>query len=296
MRLEDYTPRLPGRGEIRVRVKAASVNPLDWQLRQGFMRLIMGSRFPRGMGMDLAGVVDAIGPGVKELSVGDEVLGQTPMSNQNAFSELAITNPSLVITKPSSLSFVAAAALPSVGLTAWRALILVAGLKAGQTVLINGAAGGVGQAALAIARAIGAVVSARVGSTAIRAMEEQGLAYVLDYSRPIPDSLRHSFDVVFDCHGGLAAKEEESLLKPGGIAVDIVPNAGNLLLSLFSTKHRFARGAPSNDILRKVVDLAVVGKFPLPVSRTAPLSDAIAMIRDLEAGKRVMGKAVIVMT
>lgn len=295
MRLERCTPPLPGRGEIRIRVKAASVNPLDWQLRQGFMKLVMGNRFPRGMGMDLAGVVDAVGPGVTGLAIGDEVLGQTPMNNQNAFSELATTVPSLVIPKPPSLSFATAAAFPTVGLTAWRALVLVARLKAGQSVLVNGAAGGVGQAALAIARARGAVVSARVGTASMGVMESHGLAVLLDYNQAIPHSLRHSFDVVFDCHGGLTAKEEESLLKPGGVAVDIVPNMGNLLRSLLSPKHRFARGAPGNTILRAVADLAVAGKLPLPVGRTAPLSEAIAMISDLEAGKRVTGKAVIVM-
>ncbi|MBP0617756.1 NADP-dependent oxidoreductase [Jiella mangrovi] len=295
MRLETYTPPLPRRGEIRIRVKAASVNPLDWQLRQGFMKFVMGNHFPRGMGMDLAGIVEAIGPEVKVFSVGDEVLGQTPMNNQNAFSELAVTKADLVIPKPCSLSFTAAAALPSVGLIAWRALVVVAELKEGQSVLINGASGGVGQAALAIAETVGCVVSARVGTTSMREMENRGLAFVLDYNQPIPTHLRHSFDVVLDCHGSLTAKEEESLIRSGGFAVDIVPNVGNLLRSLISPKHRFARGAPSNDILLKVADLAVAGKFPLPVGRTAHLFDAIAMIRDLEAGKRVAGKAVIVM-
>lgn len=296
MRLEDYIPQLPRRGEIRVRVRAASVNPLDWQLRQGFMKFAMGNRFPRGMGMDMAGVVEAVGPGVEGIFVGEEVLGQTPMNSQNAFSELAITNLGLVVPKPPSLSFVDAAALPSVGLTAWRALVLAARLTQGQTVLINGAAGGVGQAAIAIARARGAVISVRVGSASIGEMESQGMALVLDYNQPILTSIRHSFDVVLDCHGGLTAKEEENLLKPGGVAVDIVPNLANVFRSLFSSKHRFARGAPGKTILQGVVDLAVAGQFPLPVGRTAHFSDAIAMISDLETGQRARGKAVILMS
>jgi NADPH:quinone reductase-like Zn-dependent oxidoreductase len=296
MRLESYTPSVPRRGEIRIRVKAASINPLDWQLRQGFMKLIMGNRFPRGMGMDLAGVVEAVGPGVKELSVGDEVLGQTPMTKQNAFSELAVTKANLVIPKPASLSFRDAAALPTVGVTAWRALVLVARLKRGQSVLINGAAGGVGRAAVAVAKAQGAVVSVRVGTASTREMGNEGLALVLDYNEPLPRSLQKSFDVVLDCHGGLTAREEFELLKPRGVAVDIVPNAGNLFRSLVSSRHRMVRAAPSREILQKVADLSVAGKFALPVSRTAPLSEAIAMIRDLEAGQRVTGKAVILMS
>lgn len=295
MRLGDYTPRPPRSDEIHIRVKAASVNPLDWQLRQGFMKVIMGDRFPRGMGMDLAGVVEALGSKVKGFDIGDAVLGQTPMTSQSAFSEVAITNSDLVIKKPAALSFVDAAALPSVGLTAWRALIVVAKLKAGQSLLINGAGGGVGQAALAIAKAKGAKVSVRVGARSASEMDRTGLASVLDYNQPIPASLQQSFDVVFDCHGSLNGKEERSLLKLGGVAVDIVPSAQNIIRSLFSPKHRFTRGTPDNEMLHKIVDLAVAGQFSLPVSRTAPLSEAIAMIRDLEAGKRVAGKAVILM-
>jgi NADPH:quinone reductase-like Zn-dependent oxidoreductase len=154
MRLETYELPAPGKGEIAVRVKAASINPLDWKLRQGFMELMMGRRFPRAMGMDFAGVVEAVGAGVTGFAHGDEVLGQVPMTKPGFFAETAITTSNLVIKKPASLSFPAAAALPTVGVTAWRALIDGGKLKTGQSVFINGAAGGVGQAAIAVAKTV----------------------------------------------------------------------------------------------------------------------------------------------
>lgn len=295
MRLESYRLPGPGKGEIMVRVKAASINPLDWKLRQGFMKIMMGRHFPRAMGSDFSGVVEAIGPGVVGLVAGDEVLGTTPMKASGAFAEALITTSNLVIKKPAALSFPDAAALPSIGVTAWRALIDAGKLKAGQAVFINGAAGGVGQAAIWIAKAFGAVVTVRVGPSWLADTAKLGLARVLDYNQPIPADLKGAFDVVFDCHGSLTAREEDFLTKRTGVAVDIDPTFGNLVRSIISSRHSFVRGVPSLVILQKVVDLAVAGRLPITISRTARLSEAAALISDLEAGRRVPGKAVIVM-
>ena len=295
MRLEAYQLLAPGKRELLVRVKAASINPLDWKLRQGFMKLMMGRRFPRAMGMDFAGVVEGIGPGVTGFAHGDEVLGQVPMAKAGAFAETAITTSDLIIHKPSSLSFTAAAALPTVGVTAWRALIDGGKLKPGQSVFINGASGGVGQAAIAIAKAFGAVITARVGPPSLASFADLELARVLDYTQALPVDLKGAFDVVFDCHGGLTSGQEDFLTKRSGIAVDIDPTAGNLIRSLISSRHSFVRGVPSTLILQKIVDLATAGQFAIPISRTAPLSEAIALISNLEAGNRLPGKSVISM-
>jgi NADPH:quinone reductase-like Zn-dependent oxidoreductase len=295
MRLEAYQLPSLGKGEILVRVKAASINPLDWKLRQGFMKLMMGRRFPRAMGMDFAGIVEGIGPGVTGFTNGDDVLGQVPMMAQGAFAEAAITTSNLIIHKPAALSFAAAAALPTVGVTAWRALIDGGKLKAGQSVFINGASGGVGQAAIAIAKVFGAVITARVGPSSLASFADMGLARVLDYSQPLPNNLNGTFDVVFDCHGGLTSRQEDFLTKRSGIAVDIDPTVGNLIRSLISTRHSFVRGVLSTLILQKMVDLATAGQFSIPISRTAPLPEAIALISELEAGNRLPGKSVILM-
>jgi NADPH:quinone reductase-like Zn-dependent oxidoreductase len=275
MRLEDFKLPALKKGEVVVGVNAASINPIDWKLRQGFMKLFMGRKFPRGMGIDLAGIVEAVGPGVTELSPGDEVMGWAPMMSPGAFAEAVVTKAALLIIKPKKLSLIDAAALPTVGVTAWRALVDAAKLKQGQSVFINGASGGVGQAAIAIARAHGSSITVRVGPS--WANEEQAFkpARVLDYNQPISSGFDGSFDVVMDCHGGLTPKEEERLIKRSGVAVDIDPKVGNMFRSLISRKHRMVRGMPSQEILRKVADLAAAGQFPLTISRTAPLSGAI---------------------
>ncbi|KAA3512883.1 NADP-dependent oxidoreductase [Agrobacterium rosae] len=295
MRLEDYELPALGRQEILVRVKAASINPLDWKLRQGFMKLMMGRRFPRAMGMDFAGVVEAIGPGVTGFAPGDDVLGQVPMMKPGAFAEAAITTQDLIIHKPAALSFPAAATLPTVGVTAWRALIDGGRLKAGQSLFINGAAGGVGQAATAIAKTLGAVITVRVGPSSLASFADMGMARVLDYTQALPENLKGTFDVVFDCHGGLTSAEEDFLTKRSGIAVDIDPTVGNVFRSLISSRHNFVRGVLSTSILQKIVDLALAGQFTIPINRIVSLSEAIALISDLEAGNRLPGKSVILM-
>ncbi|MGO8038722.1 zinc-binding dehydrogenase [Rhizobium leguminosarum] len=122
-----------------------------------------------------------------------------------------------------------------------------------------------------------------------------GLARVLDYTQPLPDHLKDTFDVVFDCHGGLTSREEDFLTKRSGIAVDIDPTFGNLIRSVISSRHSFVRGVLSTSILQKIIDLGTTGQFTIPISRTAPLSEANSLIGDLEAGNRLPGKSVIVM-
>lgn len=247
------------------------------------------------MGMDFSGIVAATGPGVTGFARGDEVLGQVPMMKPAAFAQTAITTADLVIKKPALLSFPAAAALPTVGVTAWRALVDGGKLKAGQSVFVNGAAGGVGQAAIAVARTFGAVITARVGPSCLARFADLGLARVLDYTQPLPADLKGTFDVVLDCHGSLRAAQEDFLTKRSGIAVDIDPNVGNLIRSLVSRRHSFVRGVLSPSILQKMADLTAAGQVKIPISRAVPLSEAIALIGALEAGNWLPGKSVIVM-
>ena len=152
LRLDEVKQPDPGRGQIRVLVRAATANPMDWKIRRGEMKAISGFRFPRGLGHDFAGVVDAVGPGVDRLKVGDEVFGVTSISQAGAFAEYVVADEKNVGLKPPSISFEQAAALTIVGLTAWKALVAKARLSAGQSVFITGCLGGVGRSAVHIAR------------------------------------------------------------------------------------------------------------------------------------------------
>jgi len=120
MRLETYDLPGPGGDEILVRVKASSVNPVDWKIRQGAMKLMTGRRFPRAMGTDFSGVVEQVGANVTRFRAGDEVFGTVPVKPSGAFAHALITKEKLAVNKPASISHEAAAALPVVGATAWR--------------------------------------------------------------------------------------------------------------------------------------------------------------------------------
>ncbi|WP_230719716.1 NADP-dependent oxidoreductase [Martelella mediterranea] len=157
--LADVDQPQPGRGQILVRVKAASVNPMDWKIRRGEMKMLSGSRFPRGLGHDFSGVVDAVGPDVERFKLGDEVFGAASIRQAGAFAEYVVADTKTVALKPSNLTFEQAATLTVVGSAAWVGLIAKAKLRAGQSVLINGCLGSVGRSAVQIARMQGAIVT-----------------------------------------------------------------------------------------------------------------------------------------
>lgn len=295
MRLEEYRlPDLAG-DEILVRVKAASINPVDWKIRQGAMKLMTGSKFPRGMGQDFSGVVEGVGQRVKRFKIGDEVLGAPPVKTAGSFAETVVTKEALAIAKPTELSHENAATLPVAASTAWIALMQKAGLKAGQTVFINGAYGAVGQAATQIAKAAGATVVGRVRADSMEAAKAIGVDTVLDYEQPIPLHLLGMFDVVFDTHGSLSVVDERRLAKRGGIILDINPSPAKMIRTFLSHSRKFVLGKQDEATMQEVVKLASQGKLKLSIGRVVPLSEGIGLIQQLEAGTRINGKGVIVM-
>ncbi len=295
MRLESCELPAPGEDEIVVRVRASSVNPIDWKVRQGMMKFIAGWRMPRAMGTDFSGVVESTGRAVTRFRAGDEVFGTVPMKPSGAFAQRLVTKERLAVKKPATLSHEQAATLPVAGVTAWRALVLKGQVKRGQAVFINGALGGVGQAAVRIAKELGASVTGRVGPSALADAQALGIDQVLDYTKEIPARLESTFDVVFDCNGSLTAGESDALVKRGGLVLDINPTPGKFLRSLYSRRHKVVFGTQDTQTLQEIADLAGRGKLAISIGRTVTLEEAIALIGELEAGRRVKGKAVIVM-
>jgi NADPH:quinone reductase-like Zn-dependent oxidoreductase len=293
MRLTSFTLALPGEDEVLVRVAAASINPMDWKLRNGDMKLLVGSKFPRAVGNDFAGIVETVGSKVLRFKPGDAVVGTVSMKAAGAFATKLITAQNLVVKKPDNLSFEAASTLPIAGVTAWCALVLKARLARGQKVFINGAMGAVGQAAVAIAREIGAEVVGRVGPRSIAQAQSIGLANPLDYTQPLPNNLNGIFDVVFDCNGSLTPAEEGRLKKKGGKIYDIVPSASKFVRALLSRSRKMIFADLKAENLQQVVDLAAAGKIKIPIVKTCSLKDAAEMLAALERGQRLNGKAVI---
>ena len=293
VQLRAFTLGQPKAAEVLVRVAFASVNPMDWKIRKGEMKMFTGSHFPRAMGTDFSGVVEKVGEAVTRFKPGDEVLGTVTMKDSGAFAPMLITAENRLVKKPASVSFAEAASLPIVGVTAWQALVKIAGLTSGQKVFISGAMGGVGMAAVRIAQEMRADVVARVGPQSLAEAQAKGILSVLDYSKPLPDSLRRSFDVVFDCNGGLTIKEGDWLISKGGVVIDIVPSPQKFLKAFFSKSRKVLISDPRAENLQPVVDLAATGKLTIPLKQSVALSDAPSVLAALEHAKGNKGKTVI---
>jgi NADPH:quinone reductase-like Zn-dependent oxidoreductase len=200
------TPR-PGPGQVLLRIAASAVNPLDVKIRDGAAPHARHP-VPAILGIDLAGIVEALGADVSGFAVGDEVFGMTGGvgGHQGSLAEYAAVDADLLAIKPANLSMREAAAVPLVFITAWEGLVDRAGVRAGQTVLVQGGAGGVGQMALHIAAARGGKTFA-VGSLSRRADIERLGAQLIDRDEPVADYVARvthgrGFDIVFDTVGG----------------------------------------------------------------------------------------------
>jgi NADPH:quinone reductase-like Zn-dependent oxidoreductase len=294
LRLDEVTSPDPGRGQIRVQVRAAAANPMDWKIRRGELKALSGFRFPRGLGHDFAGVVDAVGPGVKRFEVGDEVFGVTSMRQAGAFAEYVVADEKNVGLKPSSISFEQAAALTIVSLTAWNALVAKARLSAGQSVFITGCLGGVGGSAVQIARMRGAEVA---GSCSASGREEAlalGVGEVVDYRAFDIAPYRHRFDVVFDTAGVLSLSQCGAMLKRRGLSLHIVPTPAKLIGCLLPSRHHLVFGNPTPQSLAGIAEAAERGKLVPAIGRIVPLSEAISALVELERTGSPKGKLVIV--
>jgi NADPH:quinone reductase-like Zn-dependent oxidoreductase len=295
MRLEDFEPARPGPGEVLVRVKAAAANPMDWKIRNGEMKIMTGRRFPRGMGHDFAGVVVAVGAHVTRLAVGDEVLGGVSLKAAGTFAEMVVAEEKAVVTKPASLSWAEAAAIPVVGLTAFQAMVNTGRLHAGHAVFIHGCLGGVGRSAAQIALAHGATVGGSCRDTATNEARDLGIAPIVEFDFDATE-LTGRFDVVLDTAGTLPFRTARALLKPGGRIIDITPTPAKFVRSVLPGPFRVLIGKPVVADLAAVARAAGKGILRLPVARTVPLDKAVAALTELERDHTPRGGKLVITT
>ncbi|WAL69687.1 NADP-dependent oxidoreductase [Amycolatopsis cynarae] len=293
MRLEDFEPARPGVGEVLVRVRAAAANPMDFGIRNGRMKMVTGRSFPRAMGYDFAGVVEAVGDGVTRLNVGDEVLGGAPFKLGGAFAEVVVAEEKGVVKKPAGLSFEDAAAIPTVGITALQALIVKGKLRRGQAVFVHGCLGGVGRSAVQIALAHHATVGGSCRVTARQDAYDLGIDPIVEFDFD-PASFTGRFDLVLDTAGTLPVKAARMMLKPGGRIIGIHPSPWNLARSVLPGPFQTVIARPVTEDLEEVARAAGQGTLRLPIARTVPLSAAIPALIELERnGMAKSGKLII---
>jgi NADPH:quinone reductase-like Zn-dependent oxidoreductase len=236
LRVEEVAEPEPIPTEIKVRVHAAGVNPVDVKTRAGQgVAAYMGGEPPLTVGWDVAGTVTALGGGVTRFRVGDEVFGMPWFPRQAAAYAEYVTAPSRHFTaKPHALSFEEAAALPLAGLTAWQVVIDTIALQDGDDILVHGGAGGVGHLAVQIAKARGATVFATARSEQAEWLRELGVAEVIDYRSERFEDRVSELDAVIDFTGGYGERSLDSLrpggtlvMVPSGAADDLVAQAGD---------------------------------------------------------------------
>ena len=273
----------PQAGQVRIKVRAASVNPVDWKL---VARQSPGSRLIPGR--DLSGIIDAVGEGAGRWKVGDPVIAIAP---GGSYVQYAISPISAVAAKPPRMSFEEAAGIPVVGETAWRAIVTVANVQAGQRVLIHGGAGGVGSAAVQIAKARGAHVIATASPSHNELLRSIGADEILDYNSVRFEDQLENLDAVLNTVDADTGVRSVSVLKPGGILVSVVgpPPAAQCEAARIRCA---VTGSATGEMLNSVSELAAQGKLHIHIDRKLPLEDA-AKAMDLNRRGHTGGKIIL---
>ncbi|MEW6219847.1 MAG: NADP-dependent oxidoreductase [Thermodesulfobacteriota bacterium] len=213
----------PGPGELLVRVRAAGVNPVDWKIREGYLRDFFDFRPPFIPGFDLSGIVEGVGPGVTAFEPGEEVFAFLPLARPGALAEYAVVKVEEAAAKPQTLTHTEAAGVPLAALTAWQALFDIASLGRGQSVLIHAAAGGVGHFATQLANWAGAHVIGTASAGNLDFLRQHGVHQGVDYTAGPFEEQVPAVDVVLDTLSGDTRERSWRLVKPHGILVSTLP-------------------------------------------------------------------------
>jgi len=274
----------PQPGQVRIRVRAASVNPVDWKQ---IANLAPGARLIPGR--DLAGIIDAVGDPDSPWKAGQPVIA---IVTGGSYAEYAIASINALAAKPERLSFDEAAGMPVVGETAWRALVTIANIQAGQRVLIHGGAGGVGSSAVQIAKVRGAYVIATASAAHTELLRSLGADEIVDYHRVGFEDTLKDVDVVLNTVDTETGARSVRLVKPGGILVSVA-GAGPAAAQCEAAKIRCAvTGHVTGELLGSLTDLAEAGKLRIPIDRRFPLAEA-AQALELNRQGHTGGKIIL---
>lgn len=289
----------PGAGECLIRVKACSVNPADWKYVAGHWRFVTGKRFPRLIGTDFAGIVEAVGPGTTNFSPGDEVIGSINPFKTGAAAEFVVAAARGLWRKPKNMTFTEAAGVPIAGGTAFIAFAEAGRSLRGIDVLITGAGGGVGHLAVQLAAYLGARVTAVCSAGKSDFVRSLGAARAIDYTIEDVAAADERFDIILDCAAVYRYKTARPLLKPGGV-YDLLVLKGKLwLFGVAFLSRLFARrkmrtflASPSGARNRALVELFEREVLQITVSKCFPLAQTGNALRELKTG-HATGKIVV---
>lgn len=298
LKYEDVDRPEPQAGEVLVRVWAAGINPVDCFGRKFPVPGITAGHLPYTLGWDIAGEVVALGEGVTQFALGDEVYGMPRFPGEaKAYSEYITSPVADLALKPQRLTYQEAAGVPLTGLTAWQALFDTAHLQAGQTIFISGGAGGVGHYAIQLAKWKGAQVITTTSTRNVEFVRGLGADVVIDYTQQaLLDGIK-DVDVVLDTVGGDVLKDSFKVVKRGSSIVSLpgqlgVQALGDQLAPQYGVAFAVIRVHPSGEQMAELAKLANAGQLKTHLDVVFSLKD-VAQAHQLSEGGHVRGKLVL---
>ena len=302
--------------EVLAEIHAASINPIDFKIRDGKVKMLLKYEMPLILGNDFSGVITKDGSKVTRFKVGDEIYARPRKNKIGTFAEYIAIHEDDIALKPKNLSFEEAASIPLVGLTSYQALHDIMQLQKGQKILIHAGSGGVGTFAIQLAKIMGAIVTTTASEAGANLVTSLGADEIINYKTEKFEDILKNYDAVFDTIGGATLEKSFNIIKRGGniVSVSGMPNARfgkefgsgffkTLLFSLASKKltalekkhnaqYSFLFMKPSGDQLRTIANYIEAGEIKPVIDRVFPFEDAQKAMEYSEAG-RAKGKIIV---
>ncbi|TKH88381.1 NADP-dependent oxidoreductase [Bacillus cereus] len=302
--------------EVLAEIHAASINPIDFKIRDGKVKMLLKYEMPLILGNDFSGVITKVGSKVTRFKVGDEIYARPRKNKIGTFAEYIAIHEDDIALKPKNLSFEEAASIPLVGLTSYQALHDIMQLQKGQKILIHAGSGGVGTFAIQLAKIMGATVTTTASEAGANLVTPLGADEIINYKTEKFEDILQNYDAVFDTIGGATLEKSFNIIKSGGniVSVSGMPNARfgkefgsgffkTLLFSLASKKltalekkhnaqYSFLFMKPSGDQLRTIANYIEAGKIKPVIDRVFPFEDAQKAMEYSESG-RAKGKIIV---
>ncbi|GGB72823.1 NADPH:quinone reductase [Flavobacterium suaedae] len=283
--------------QVLIKVKAFSINPMDWKIRKGEMKLMSGSKFPKYTGADFAGIVEEVGAEVNHLKKGDQVFGVVKnLMKEGASAEYVAVTASLVWKKPTAISFAQAASIPVVGTAALTTLEKMGNITPQSSVLVNGATGGFGMFLLQLLKQQHANITAVTSTKGMEYAKNWGADKVIGYTNENVLSQQNKYDVIVDLSGKMTYKKAKGIMKSKSVFLNVTPQPIQIIASLFnnlftSKKHMVVLSSPSTKKTEKLVK-AINEGLQIEVNKVFPFSQFKEAYQYAEKGG-VIGKVVV---
>ncbi|MBK5655942.1 MAG: NADP-dependent oxidoreductase [Rhizobium sp.] len=280
--------------QVLLELHATSINPIDWKLREGYLKEMLPWEFPIILGWDAAGIIAEVGKNVKHFKVGDRVFARPATTRQGTYAEYVPVDEDLLAHMPESMTFEEGAAIPLTGLTAYQCLIDFAEVKKGDKVLIHAGAGGVGSMAIQIANSIGAYVATTASDKNDELVKSLGANQVINYREEDFSELLEDFDAVLDTMGGEVLDKSFKVLKKGGKLISIAGQPSAEKAAQHEVKASDYWLEPSGEQLKKLANLFVSGELKPAIGEVFAFTEqGLQDAHELSESHHARGKIII---